>query len=310
MEWSTAFTALYAITNLRTLIYNFVPLAMNLLRLIGVSCITVYTHEMMRLAVNNFERLGCISTELDEDMRPTGIIFERRWIPRFVASCESHRIIIYTTPNAARDLIFFQPHIAKSHTEAHEKEAGTLTLGVMKGNFDHIRSVQKRVVKMAIEMTGAQQRIFEMIQECYQAKGFASVFVSGNVGTGKTLLAYAICQELGGLIIDFDPTIPSQTLDNVYMAGDKSKDNPLILLLDECDVLLQRVHAGIPDNKHYVTPVRNKTDFTAMMDRFQLGCFPFCIMVFISNRSKDEISAMDPAYLRPGRINVHATMNN
>ena len=313
-EGGLVFTCIYALANMRNIISTVLPIVLTLVHFSGMRCIMLSTRESIVTALGNMRRLGCWSTELTEDMRPSGIILEQRFPPRFFGwVVHSTYAYVYCREEEAQRILFFQPQItpngnftlnsSTTQNNGFSDKSKKLHLGSMKGGFECIRSVTKREISMDYILDTSQQQVFEAVASLYESRGFLSAFISGKAGAGKTHLAYSICHSFGGTLLDFDPSVPSQSIENIYTVT-RSHAKPLLLLIDECDIFFKKITAIVPDHKHYVIPVRSKVDFSSMMDKYPMGCYPFCIMLFISNLTREEISKMDPSYLRDRRINL------
>lgn len=81
-------------------------------------------------------------------------------------------------------------------------------------------------------------------------------------------------------------------------------DSPLIILLDEIDVTLEKIREGIPQHLKFPIAVKNKTDWNSLMDGFDTGMLQNVIIVMTTNKSLKEIDAMDSSYTREGRVDV------
>ena len=135
----------------------------------------------------------------------------------------------------------------------------------------------------------------------------AGAFISGVPGTGKTSIAYILANKLNGsLCKKFNPTNPNYTLDILYTVTNPTKKNPLILILDEIDILIDMIHIGIPNSKKFPIEVKNKTEWSILMDDINSGLYPHMIVVMTSNKPIEYFDELDPAYMREGRVDYKA----
>jgi siroheme synthase (precorrin-2 oxidase/ferrochelatase) len=94
--------------------------------------------------------------------------------------------------------------------------------------------------------------------------------------------AAALADQIGGLAVHFD---------HWHTA------------FDEVDIALLKIHEGtIPDHKNIPTLIQDKTGWNRFLDNFQRGLFPFIILIMTSNKPPQFVNALDPSYLRPGRV--------
>ena len=81
-------------------------------------------------------------------------------------------------------------------------------------------------------------------------------------------------------------------------------ESPLILLFDEVDVALSKIHAGISEHKCLLTEVAGKTGWNKLFDEIDLGLYPNLIIIMTSNRKPEFIDSLDTCYIREGRTNL------
>lgn len=90
------------------------------------------------------------------------------------------------------------------------------------------------------------------------------------------------------------------------------KLKPLIISINDGDVFIKKFHHnqilnGDPESEIEWT---DKSSYCSWMDKINQGIYPYLIVIILSNSSKKEIDSLDPAYLRSGRINYIAHVEN
>jgi hypothetical protein len=169
-----------------------------------------------------------------------------------------------------------------------------------RGNWYHLHYDDKKYRAREYQARESQRNILDRIKESYLKQGYASVFVHGHSGSGKSALATLLTLELKGTMTrDFNPTHPSDTIASVREYVDTN--TPLIVLLDEFDVLIRKAHEGFPQAKSAPIAVNDKSTMNKFLDTVHLYNI---ILIATSNTHPEEIKKLDPCYLRSGRFEV------
>ena len=110
--------------------------------------------------------------------------------------------------------------------------------------------------------------------------------IHGKPGSGKSMIAILIANQLHASLCDtFNPTDPGDTLALVYNSVCPSAENPLVLVLEECDIMMGKIHHGdIMPHKHIPTQVKNKCDLNQFFDKINRGFYPNIIVIMTSNK--------------------------
>jgi len=155
-----------------------------------------------------------------------------------------------------------------------------------------------------------QENIIDKIFKTYEQKKIVTCFIHGDPGTGKSMISLIIAKKLKGTYCNnYDFTEPGTHLQSLYTNAKVSDENPLIVAIDEFDILIANVHRGIiKPHKNARTEVKNKGEYNNLLDSINLGIYRNLIIVFTSNVSAAEINKMDTSYLRPGRVDLICKM--
>ncbi|NBR16041.1 MAG: hypothetical protein EBU01_15905 [Crocinitomicaceae bacterium] len=159
-----------------------------------------------------------------------------------------------------------------------------------------------------------QQKIIEEIDAVYKKNKVCISFICGYFGIGKSYLGILLNKHLNGnLCQTFNPTICGDNFEYLYNLVKPNENSPLIVVLDEFDVMLENIHLQkIKLHKNYPTQIYNKCTYNLFMDNFRLNMYPYTIVLLISNKSKDYLDkTYDPSYLREKRIDtIHHVFKN
>ena len=177
------------------------------------------------------------------------------------------------------------------------------------GNFWHL-GYEPADISFSDNARPDQSSIVKSIISFYKLKNHCTSFISGKPGSGKTTIAYLLAKELKGSVVDsFKPTDPGDTIAELVKRVRPTKKNPLIILLDEIDVMIWRCHKNlITQHKNSPIPVLDKTSINTFFDNTQR--IKNVIMILTSNKSKEQIDeeTKDSSYLREGLVNVYAEL--
>ena len=82
----------------------------------------------------------------------------------------------------------------------------------------------------------------------------------------------------------------------------------LVIVIEEVDRLIDAIHRGtITAIKPHMLEVRNKATFNTFLDDMYM--YLNVILIMTSNTKVADIDAMDPSYLRNGRVHLRLEMN-
>ena len=100
---------------------------------------------------------------------------------------------------------------------------------------------------------------------------------------------------------------PGNTISSVYSTLNKhdpvEKEKPLIVLLDEWDIMIKNIHHEKNYKQHewLITEVYNKESYNTFLSE-TTQMFQNVIYIMTMNTNIDEINLIDKSYLRNGRI--------
>lgn len=155
--------------------------------------------------------------------------------------------------------------------------------------------------------TPKQRCIIESIIDIYNKKNHAVVLVSGPPSSGKSIMTFIIAQMFKcSYCSTFDPTTPGDSFDNLYSCAVPSKKKPIVVLMDEVDIIIDSIHHQmIKRHKDIAIPIINKTTWNKFFDDIDNDLYPYVIFILTSNKDKSYFDALDSSYMRGGRVDQY-----
>ena len=268
----------------------------------------------------------------DENKDPTRMIVEKMMFPSYfiyTPEINYELIYIFSNKNTYEELI--KEHYSKKEIALNDEHVplksiqhdntydnncqeilnqNAISYLSFSGSYGHFY-INERMINLSkihdLEWYEYQLMLFKNIMEFYKKNNYCKIFLNGPPGTGKTFFAYLMAQKLNCYLTDtYNPCDPGSSLNTCYHRAKKiSPNKPLIIVLDEVDVLLNKIHnQKIPNHKHYKSEVYDKVTWNQFLDKVSYGLYPYLIVLFISNQKKEQIDMLDKAYFRKGRVDI------
>ena len=159
-----------------------------------------------------------------------------------------------------------------------------------------------------------QQQIINFIKNDIENKNNISILIHGKPGSGKSMIPMFLSSQLGANISNsYDPTIPGDSLASLIGRVSPTKCKKLIVVLDEVDVLINKIHTEtqIMMHKNVPTEVKNKTDWNLLLDKIDNELYQNIILILISNKPLEYFNKLDLSYMRKGRVDqIHELEGN
>jgi hypothetical protein len=151
-----------------------------------------------------------------------------------------------------------------------------------------------------------QQTLINLITSAYNKYCNHTCIVYGQPGSGKSVLALALAQKFeSSLCMSYDPCLPGMNFNYLYTIVNPTKDKPLIVLIDEIDILLHKIqNETVETHRNCIAQIKNKHDWNKFFDNINRKFYPFVIFILTTNQNKSYFDNIDPAYTRKGRIDA------
>lgn len=195
----------------------------------------------------------------------------------------------------------------ESSSEIKEKES--ITLYGRSGCYTSLYYTRRSLDVTGLKPQGDQLHILKEIMELFEKKGRATIFIHGICGAGKSTLGLLLAKELkASFCHTFNPTTPGDSLHTLVHEAEED-DKPFIIVIEEVNTLIRQVHANeIALHKNVQTSVYNKSTYNTFMDDMIL--YKNVVLILTSNESVEQVNALDPCYLRKGRVDTYYSMMN
>jgi hypothetical protein len=160
-----------------------------------------------------------------------------------------------------------------------------------------------------------QQTIISDILKKYEEKRTNVSILHGERGIGKSMIPLLLAKELAKkhdqsdekdlvkYCDTFNPTDPGDSFVILYNKTFPTKTSPLIVVIEEFDTILNKVHNHIIlPHKNYPILIRDKPSWNQFFDRVDRIYYPWVIFILTTNVHPSVISEMDSSYIREGRV--------
>ncbi len=272
-------------------------------------------------SINNTNLVITISKKIkyatirNEDNEPSGLFFGfapsendffHRYYFGYIAEGSSKEANAMTLYCLAHPSVFL---VLKKKDDVKQPNDQTIKLLVRVGNYYCLRYKERDLICTHFIPTEKQALIIDQIIDHYTRNQICVGLVCGSPGSGKTALGTLLAKQLSGsLCKTYRPTDPGDNLENIYNKVNPTSKTPLIILLDEFDILLDSFHNTTAKlHKAIHTEVSSKILWNSLFDDIQSKLYPFTIVILTSNLERETLETKyDPSYIRPGRVHVYA----
>lgn len=235
-----------------------------------------------------------------DNQKPSGIFVYYCYIGIFVEKENSSEIYLLTSTKQYEELL-------KKKKDEKEEKKEEITLYERTGNFCWLE-YSKRIFNVTkYNVRENQNLIINNIINLYNNKKFCTAFIYGLPGTGKSMIGILLAKAVkGSLVRTFNPSEPGDSIISLYNEVSPSEDNPLIIVFDEADIMIDKIHNNkIIQHQSIAIQIQDKTSWNRFFDDIDLGLYPNIILILTSNISIDDIGIKyEKSYLRGNRVNI------
>jgi len=176
------------------------------------------------------------------------------------------------------------------------------------GEYTSLYYSALRLDVQGLEPKGQQIEIVEDICQKYKETKRGVFYIHGISGAGKSTIGLLVAKQLKGTFCHtFNPTDPGDTLHLLLRDSEPCEESPTIIVLEEINTLIRNINEGlVQKHKNITTQIHNKSTYNTFFD--DLIMYKHVIIIMTSNEDKPAIDALDPCYLRQGRIHANYSM--
>lgn len=186
--------------------------------------------------------------------------------------------------------------------------SNSITFFARTGSYSNLYYSRARIEVHDLEPRGQQGEVIDSICESFLKTRRGVYFIYGVSGAGKSTIGMLIASRLKGTFCHtFNPTDPGDTLHHLLRDSEPADEQPTIVLLEEVNTMIRAIHTNeIKMHKNVCTCIHNKSTYNTFMD--DLILYRNVMIIMTSNEAKDAIDALDPCYLRKGRVHGYYSM--
>ena len=203
---------------------------------------------------------------------------------------------------------FLSPSTKAKESANLEEESRPLQIYGRIGEYTNLYYSTLRLDVKGLEPKGQQAKIVDDICQKYEETKRGVFFIHGISGAGKSTIGLLVAKQLKGTFCHtFNPTDPGDTLHLLLRDSNPCEELPTVIVLEEINTLIRNINEGvIQRHKNITTQIHNKSTYNTFFD--DLIMYKHVIIILTSNEDKPAIDALDPCYLRSGRIQGNYTM--
>jgi len=289
--------------------------AVFLLDLLGIKLYTVFPDKEGLLRIERMVsqaalvKCTCVKHFNGRDVL-SGFFLGKAWVVVTDTRTVEHKVHMLVPPAMYASLMKEPTHTFESAPviPVAEKLQQNVQVYRRRGCYKNFYYIANKLDLQDLEPMGEQAPVLDDMVKMYAQTGRGTFFVHGAPCTGKSTLGYLLAKQLHGHYCHtFNPSDPGDTIHELLAACEVDSTSPLIVVLEEVDGILDRIATNaVTVNQDIPTEVHSKATWTAFLD--DMIFLKYVVLILTSNKSKRDIDAVDPAFLRAGRVHASFLM--
>ncbi len=273
-------------------------------------------------AVNTITKMASWSSIEDVNGNREGYLFGKwfySYYEKHVGRERADEIFIIAHKSIVKKLITtvgrnnFLKDSDSEEEENDDEEKKNIMMYMREGGFWRLEYKPLKYIPRVRKPLPHQKIIIDQLLADYDERGSSTALIYGQPGTGKSMVGELVAQTLlrrdnvksVSYVDTFNPATPNDTFYNMYQCIEPTNKQPLIVVLEEIDILLEKIHCGeTKPHREYSTLITDKSTWNQFFDRFDRGLYPNVILLMTTNRPITWFQQLDASYMRQGRCNL------
>lgn len=198
--------------------------------------------------------------------------------------------------------------LKKSNISSEDKEKIN-TISIWDKDDDYRDSyVHKLTIPFNKEPYEKQTLIIDKIRDFYQNNddNYCRTLVYGQPGKGKSYIGKLLANQLNGELATYINLVtPGCGFKRLYKKANPTKDKPLIIQIDELDIIISKVHNETIKKEHDWLEIAcmNKITYNNFWSEI-VPNYPYVIWLCTMNSLPESIDKMNTCYIRKNRMDL------